>query len=106
MTRYMNEVTDPVPKAFSFFDDAVAASATKAENLATLRELFNSMEKREMYHNLTKCEFLKSELTFLGYRVSERGVEPTTDLVAVLTTFPLPRDVRTLRRFPGMATYN
>ena len=63
---HMTEVNDPVREAFSFFDDAVAASVTKLENLATLRELFQSMEKHEMYLNLAKCEFFKSEFTFLG----------------------------------------
>ena len=57
MTRYMNKVTDPVEEAFVFFDDAIAASTTKAENLATLRKLFKSMEKREMHLNLAMCEF-------------------------------------------------
>ena len=106
MTRYMNEVTDPVEEAFAFFDDAVAASATKTENLATLRELFESMEKREMYLNLAKCQFFQSELTFLGYRVSERGVKHITDRVAALASFPLPWDLRTLQRFLGIAAYN
>ena len=59
MTCYMAEVTNPVSEAFSFFDDAVAASATKAENLTTLHALFQSMEKREMYLNLAKCAFFK-----------------------------------------------
>ena len=64
------------------------------------------MEERKMYLNLAKCQFFQSELTFLGYLVSELGVEPIMHHVMALSSFPMPRDVCTLRHFLGMAAYN
>ena len=106
MNSLMNDVIRDIKNANAFVDDVWASTMTIKENLETLRELFIKMNEREMFLNLSKCEFFKTELTFLGYRVSERGVEPMQDKVAALTAFEKPRDVRTLRKFLGMSAFN
>ena len=93
----MNDVTFGIDGAFGLFDDTIAASYDKDRNLAILRQLFERLSERGMFLNLKKCVFFKSELDFLGYKVSECGIEPTTDQVQALADFPLPKDVKTLQ---------
>ena len=97
----MIEIVIDIPEASSFVDDVWASSATVEDNLATLRALFSKMDKREMYLNLSKCEFFKSEVNFLGYRVSVRGVESTTDRISALTSFKNPQTLKHYANFSG-----
>jgi hypothetical protein len=52
-----------------------------------------------------KCEFLRTEVTFLGHKISERGVEPDTLKVEATETFPKPNTVKQLKSYLGLIGY-
>ena len=102
----VNDCTFEIDDAFAYADDVNVVSIDEESNLNALRQLFKKFAERGMYLNFKKCKFFQSELKFLGYTVTKDGVTPTVDRVKALKEFPIPQDVKTLRRFLGMAAFN
>ena len=101
VNSHMIQVVIDIPEASCFVDDVWASSTTIEDNLARLRTLFQKMEERQMFLNLAKCEFFKSKIYFLGYKVSVRGLEPMTDRVSALTSFQNQRTLELYGSFLG-----
>ena len=55
--------------------------------------------------NVDKCEFGKSELTFLGHKISKDGIEPLAEKVDAIKNFSIPTSVKKLRTFLGMVNH-
>ena len=53
----------------------------------------------EEYAIITFNLFEKNIITYLGYRVSERGVEPLEAKLDTIQQWPLPRSVKEIRGF-------
>jgi len=52
-----------------------------------------------------KCNFGQTEVKFLGYLVTPRGIQPLPTRVQALQDFPLPKTAKELRRFLGMINF-
>jgi hypothetical protein len=46
-----------------------------------------------------KCELLRKEVTFLGHKISEKGVEPDTRKIEAVENFPNPNTPKQLKNF-------
>lgn len=55
--------------------------------------------------NLSKCEFAKAVVTYLGKVVGQGQVKPVNAKVESIVEFPAPSNKRELRRFLGMTGY-
>lgn len=55
--------------------------------------------------NLSKCEFAKAVITYLGTMVGQGSVKPVMAKVSAILDFPTPVTKQELRRFLGMAGY-
>ena len=55
--------------------------------------------------NLDKCTSAAREVAYLGHLVSSNGVSPDSSKVKAIKSFPLPRNVRNIRAFLGLAGY-
>lgn len=58
-----------------------------------------------MYAKLSKCSFAKPSTTFLGFLITERGIEVDPSKVAAIVAWPAPTNVTEVRRFLGTATH-
>lgn len=54
---------------------------------------------------IDKCYFLQTEMEYLGYVVSGRGVRPTRHGTDAIERFPVPKNVREVRSFIGLCSY-
>ena len=65
--------------ALIYLDDVIVYSKTEEEHLVRLRTVL----KRFMEHSLklkpSKCNFFRTEISYLGHKVSAAGMEPGTD---------------------------
>jgi hypothetical protein len=46
-----------------------------------------------------KCEFLKTELSYLGHIVTSEGVMPDPNKVRAINDFPIPKNVTDVKSF-------
>jgi hypothetical protein len=88
-----------------YLDDIMVYSSTPAEHLVHLREVLSRLRQHKLFIKMSKCEFNKPELCFLGHVVGRHGVRADPQKTVAVTQFPQPRTVSELRSFLGMANY-
>ena len=52
-----------------------------------------------------KTHFVKSEVEFLGFIISEKGIRPNRKKIDAILQIPAPKNIRQLRRFLGVCQY-
>ena len=57
-----------------YLDDILVFSACEEEHLEHLQHVLETLHREQYCAKLKKCEFMKSELPFLGHVVSAAGV--------------------------------
>ena len=70
-----------------------------------VRQVLTLMRKRQLYANLKKCIFAASEISLLGCIVGKHGVRLDPEKIKVITDWPVPVDVKELRKFLGLTAY-
>jgi hypothetical protein len=83
-------------RCFAFLDDIAIYANSMADHDRKLRDIFTRPDK---------CEFLRKEVTFLGHKISETGVEPDARQVESIENLPTPSTPKQLKRFLGLAGY-
>ena len=59
-----------------YLDDVVVFADTEAEHLKRLCAIFEQFHEHGLKLKLTKCDFFKSKITYLGHQVSAEGMKP------------------------------
>lgn len=104
--RFLNDVVlRDLNFIFIYIDDVIIASTSESQHREHLTKIFERLKIFGITINLAKCDFGKSELNFLGYRVSKDGLCPMDDQVKTITEYPRPRTIDELRRFLGMVNF-
>ena len=67
-----------------YVDDMLVKSKKAKLHLDNLRETFNTLRKYQMRLNPMKCIFEVSSGKFLGFMVSQRGIEANPEKVKVI----------------------
>ena len=90
-----------------YLDDILTFSKSQEEHREHLQLVIDLLRKHKLYAKLSKCEFEKPELQFLGFVISGDSVkmDPMARKTAVVRDWPVPKDVGQLRSFLGMANY-
>ena len=63
------------------------------------------MREHKLYANLKKCIFAASEIPLLGCIVGKHGVRPDPEKIKAITDWPVPTDIKGLRKFLGLAAF-
>lgn len=103
--RFINEVTRDLTFVFVYIDDILVSSNHYQEHLHHLKILFARLAKYGISINVSKSEFAKNEIDFLGYLVSSQGLSPTAQKIDVISNFPKPKTKCELKRFLGMLNF-
>ena len=103
--RLINQVVSGLPGCDAYIDDVIIYSETWEEHLDIMRKLFERLSAAKLTVNLSKCEFGKATVTFLGHVVGQGLVKPIEAKVTAICEFPAPVGKRQLMRFLGMAGY-
>ena len=64
-----------------YVDDMLVKSKDREDHLDNPKETFDALHKYKMKLNPTKCVFDVSSRKFLGFIVSQRGIEANPDKV-------------------------
>jgi len=92
-------------KCFVYLDDVLVVGQTFEEHLSNLREVFGRLKEAGLKLKPSKCHLAKSQVAYLGYVVSRQGITADPSKVAAVREFPIPKSVRELRSFLGLASY-
>lgn len=70
-----------------------------------LADVLDRLHQYNLHLKLTKCEFLKPEVVYLGLRISAKGLQPVEEKISAVKRAPAPKNVSELRSFLGMVQY-
>ncbi|GBP03515.1 Retrovirus-related Pol polyprotein from transposon 17.6 [Eumeta japonica] len=85
-----------------YLDDIIIYSENKKQHLERLKKVFDALQKANLKINKNKCKFLKTEVEFLGHKLTPQGIRPTQDKIEAITKFPLPKTVKETKSFLGL----
>lgn len=92
-------------KILVYIDDILIPTVTIRENLNILKEVLIRLKEYGLELNLAKCTFLRKEIEYLGYLISEEGISMCKRHVQAILEFPQPRNVKEIRSFLGLTNY-
>ncbi|MGQ3144897.1 reverse transcriptase family protein, partial [Rhizobium oryzihabitans] len=91
--------------ALVYIDDILIMSKSVPEHFNHLRRVLELLRKHQFKAKLSKCEFLKTALKFLGHIVSDQGIAVDPDKVKSITSWPVPRSLTAMQQFLGAANF-
>src|SRR4029077_12513343 len=105
--RLMNETfRDLLDRCvLAFLDDILIYSRTRKEHLQQARQVLDRLRQQKLYAKLSKCEWLRSEVEFLGHRIGVNGLSVSPSKVSAVFDWPAPRSVTEVRSFLGLAVF-
>ena len=81
--------------------DVIIFSTTFKGHLERLEAVFSRLKDHNLKLKASKCEFMKSRVTYLGQVVSEYGIETDQEKTNAIRTWPTPKTVKDVRAFLG-----
>jgi hypothetical protein len=63
------------------------------------------LKEHRLYGKISKCEFMKTKVEYLGHYISAEGISVDQRKVDAIKSWPIPTNVSELRSFLGLATY-
>ena len=88
-----------------YIDDIIIFSKTFEEHLQHLHLVFSRLRQANIKLKLSKCHFAYPKVTYLGHIVSRLGTQPDPDKISAVQNFPVPKKLKDLRSFLGLANY-
>ena len=77
-----------------YIDDILVKIKDKANHLDDLKETFSTLHKYNMKLNPKKCVFFVTSGKFLGFMVSQRGIEANPDKVKAINEVKSPKTMK------------
>ncbi len=90
---------------FVYLDDLIVVSKDLDSHLEKLSLVFQKLTQADLKVKLTKCEFLKSHIEFLGHLIDGDGIHTMDSKITAVKNFPAPKSVENVRSFLGLAGY-
>lgn len=75
------------------------------EHVQILGDVFEIAGRYRLQFRLDKCFFARTEIKYLGYYVDQHGIRPSDENIEAVYNYPVPRNVKELHRFIGLASY-
>ncbi|XP_074565168.1 uncharacterized protein LOC141821722 [Curcuma longa] len=76
-----------------YFDDILIYSKNLDEHLNHLQKVLLVLRNEKLYANLQKCSFCTSQIEFLGYIVSAKGIAVDEEKVKAIREWPTPKTI-------------
>ena len=77
-----------------YVNDMLVKSLCEEDHLDDLRETFNTLRSYNMKPNPNKCTFSVAAGKFLGFMVSQRGIEVNPEKIRAIVELEPPRTVK------------
>ena len=103
--RLMNICLKDLEGVEVYVDDIVIFSDTWEEHLKRLEQVLFRLKEANLTVNLSKSDFVKAKVVYLGHVVGHGVVTPIKAKVKSIIDYPIPENKKSLMRFLGMAGY-
>ena len=84
-----------------YVDDMLVKSRREEDHLKDFKETFDTLHSYNMKLNPGKCAFRVMAGKFLGFMVSQRGIEANSDKIRAIMEMKPPKNVKEVQSFNG-----
>lgn len=103
--RFVDGITREFDFCLCYLDDVFIFSDDADSHKTHLEQVFQKFGEYGLVVNANKCLFGVREMKFLGFQISDKGVEPLPEKVQVLIDYPKPKTVKELRTFLAILNF-
>lgn len=103
INRALKSLKDTI--ALAYMDDVLCFSSTAAEGLERLDAVLVALSEAGFSFNISKCKFMKTQISYLGYVIYAGEVRPNPLKIQALIHAPTPKTATQVRQFLGLASY-
>ena len=90
---------------FMYLDDILVFSETYDDHLHHLNTVFEKFQKAGLKIKLSKCQFFKTHLHYLGHRISANGLEPLPEKLEAIKNLVSARNIDEAHQILGLLGY-
>ena len=84
-----------------YVDDMLVKCIDEGSHLDDLQETFETLRRYKMKLNPSKCAFGVSSGNFLGFMVSQRGIEANLDKIQAILDMEPPKNIKEVQSLTG-----
>ena len=78
---------------------------TIKHHLENLRKVFDRLRCYNLKLNPSKCKFFQRSVTYLGHKITDKGIYPDESKFDTIKNYPLPKNADDVRRFVAFCNY-
>ena len=86
-----------------YLDDILIYSSDPSKHEEHVREVLRRLITLQLFAKAEKCEFSKTEVDFLGFRISTTGISLSPSELDAIASYPTPATTKDVERFMGFA---
>ena len=91
--------------AFTYLDDVLIFSKSCEEHLQHLNTVFLKFKEAGLKIKLSKCQFFKTQLHYLGHKISANGLEPLPEKLKVIKNLAPTKNMNEAHQILGLLGY-
>ena len=91
--------------ARNYMDDVLILSYTEREHLDYIRQVFECFRHHKMWLKLSKCEFLRNKIHFLGHVINYEGIRPLPEKNKEISKIKAPSNIDKVCALLGVLNY-
>ena len=103
--RTIDSILTNLPGVCCFVDDILVAAKTESEHLNRLRAVFKRLQENDMCIKPEKCIFITKEISYLGFKIRDKGLFKTNEKIKAIKESLAPTNVSEVRSFLGLVTF-
>ena len=88
-----------------YLDDIVIYTENVDKHIPLVQEVLSRLDKDSLGVNLKKSSFHIRKVEFLGYIISEQGIEMSEKKIEEVKNWAVPRRVKDVQEFLGFANF-
>ncbi|KAL1264137.1 hypothetical protein QQF64_004492 [Cirrhinus molitorella] len=103
--KAMEHMIEGIQGVRVYVDDIILWGSTIEQHNERLMEVLQRVQRNGLKLNKEKCQFGVKEITFLGDKLSEGGVQPDQSKTEAILNMPKPTDKKAVQRVMGMINF-
>jgi hypothetical protein len=104
-SRLMSMVLKGIPHCQWYIDDVIIFSKSYEEHIQDIERILARLDHYNLKISRKKCQWFRSEVRFLGFLVSKKGIRSDPEKVEVVKTWPTPTSVKAVQKFLGFCAF-
>ena len=91
---------------FTYLDNVLIFFKSCEEHLQHLNTVFQKFKEADLKIKLSKCQFFKTQLHYLGHRISANGLEPLPEKLYAIKNLAPAKNMDEAHQILGLLGYN